>query len=153
MRCAEILAGGFVCGFFWVCFILFCFSVTIPQPSTLWSSKNNHAEPGEELYFLASVLVYGSLRSLWNYCSRLKSQICSRKKRHRGEDFTSEINLNKGVQVQTGSWEARRHKHGVLSYQAVAFMGEMESSYLHCWLSYKVYRNADLCDVCFMQRV
>lgn len=76
-----------------------------------------------------------------------------KKKRHWSEDFTSEINLNKGVQVQTGSWETQRHKHGVLSYQAVAFMGEMESLYLHCWLSYKVYKNADLCDVCFVQRV
>lgn len=147
------LCRGFCLGFFWLCFVLFCFSITIPQSSTLWSCKNNHAEPGEGLYFLASVLAYGSLRSQWNYCSRLKTKICSIKKRHWSEDFTSEINLNKGIQVQSGSWEAQRHKHGVLSYQAVAFMGEMESLYLHCWLSYKVYKNSDLCDVCFMQRV
>lgn len=138
---------------FFVCVFWGFFSVTIPQSSSLWSHKNSHAERGEGLYFLAAVLVYASLRSLWNCCSRLKSQICTRRKDTEVNDFTSEMNLNNGAHLLIGSWDAQRHKHDGLSYQAEAFMREIENSYLHCWLSYKLCKNVDLCTVCFMQRV
>lgn len=68
-------------------------------------------------------------------------------------DFTSDMNLKNGGHLQTGIWEAEKHKQNGLSYQAVAYMRETESSYLHCWLSYKVGRNADHYTVCFMQSV
>lgn len=82
-----------------------------------------------------------------------KGQICTRRKDAEVNDFTSEMNLNNGAHLLIGSWEEQRHKHHGLSYQAEAFRGETESSYLHCSLSYKVCRNAGLCTVCFTQRV
>lgn len=140
--------------FFFACdFWVFFFYNNFPNPVHCGAAKTAMLNQGKGCIFLAAILVYAHLRSLWNYCSRLKSQICTTRKDTEVNDFTPETNLNNGAHLWIGSWEAQRHKQDCLSYQAVEFMWEIESSYLHCWLSYKIHRNAELCAVCFMQRV